>query len=73
VNKTEADRKEVQDFVGYYVGDGVKLIDEVGYIALPAATYKLVQERFEKRTTGSAFAGSGSKVGVTVSDLLAGK
>ena len=73
VDRAQADRKEVSDFVSYYVGEGVKLIDEVGYIALPAATYALVQERFTKRTTGSAFAGSGSKVGVTVSDLLAGK
>jgi phosphate transport system substrate-binding protein len=73
VNRTEAERKEVQDFVKYYVGEGVKLVDEVGYIGLPAETYKLVQERFDKRTTGSVFAGSGSKIGVTVSDLLAGK
>jgi phosphate transport system substrate-binding protein len=73
VSKTEADRKEVQDFVGYYLGDGIKLIDEVGYIALPAKTYELVRDRFAKRTTGSAFAGTGSKVGVTVHDLLAGK
>jgi phosphate transport system substrate-binding protein len=71
VNRGEADRKEVQDFVKYYVGEGTKLVDEVGYIALPASTYKLVQERFEKRTTGSVFAGAGSKIGVTVGDLLA--
>ncbi|MDB4990302.1 MAG: phosphate binding protein [Myxococcaceae bacterium] len=73
VDRASADRKEVQDFVNYYVGAGTKLVDEVGYIGLPAATYKLVQQRFEKRTTGSVFAGSGSKVGVTISDLLAGK
>ncbi|HEX5661379.1 MAG TPA: PstS family phosphate ABC transporter substrate-binding protein [Polyangiales bacterium] len=73
VSKADAERKEVQDFVGYYVGDGVKLIDEVGYIALPAETYGLVRDRFAKRTTGSAFAGAGSKIGVKVHDLLAGK
>jgi phosphate transport system substrate-binding protein len=73
VNKAEADRKEVQDFVKYYVGDGVKLIEEVGYVALPAKTYELVRDRFEKRVTGSVFAGAGSKVGVSVHDLLAGK
>ncbi len=73
VNKADADRKEVQDFVSYYIGDGVKLVDEVGYIAFPSKTYELVRDRFAKRTTGSVFAGSGSKVGVTVHDLLAGK
>jgi phosphate transport system substrate-binding protein len=73
VNRAEAERKEVQDFVKYYIGEGTKLVDEVGYIGLPSDTYKLVQERFEKRTTGSVFAGAGSKVGVIVGDLLAGK
>jgi phosphate transport system substrate-binding protein len=73
VSKSDAERKEVQDFVGYYIGEGVKLIDEVGYIGLPSETYGLVRERFAKRTTGSVFAGAGSKVGVKVHDLLAGK
>jgi len=73
VDRAAADRKEVQEFVNYYVDGGVKLIDEVGYIKLPSETYKLVQDRFSKRTTGSVFAGAGSKVGVTVNDLLAGK
>jgi phosphate transport system substrate-binding protein len=73
VNRSEAERKEVASFVDYYIGEGTKLVDEVGYIGLPADTYKLVQQRFAKRTTGSAFAGAGSTVGVKVADLLAGK
>jgi phosphate transport system substrate-binding protein len=55
------------------VGDGIKLIEEVGYVKLPADAYKLARARFEQRTPGSLFAGAGSKVGVTVTDLLAGK
>ncbi|HVZ37250.1 MAG TPA: PstS family phosphate ABC transporter substrate-binding protein [Polyangiaceae bacterium] len=70
VSRPDADRKEVQDFVDFYLGDGVKLIEEVGYIKLPADAYKLGHQRFEKRKTGSVFAG-GSKVGVTVTELLA--
>ncbi len=71
VSKAEASRKEVQDFVHYYLGGGTKLVSEVGYIALPANAYELAKKRFEARKTGSMFAGEGSKVGVTVTDLLA--
>lgn len=73
VNRAEAERKEVQQFVQYYVGDGVKLISEVGYVPLPAEAYKHAEERFDKRTTGTLFAGAGSKIGVTVTEILAGK
>jgi phosphate transport system substrate-binding protein len=73
VNRAEADRKEVQDFVHYYVGPGVKLVSEVGYIGLPSSAYELATKRFDARTTGSLFAGEGSKVGVKVTDLLSGK
>ena len=73
VDKSEAERKEVQQFVHYYVATGLKLIEEVGYIKLPDEAYKLAQARFDQRTPGSVFAGAGSKVGVTVTSLLAGK
>jgi phosphate transport system substrate-binding protein len=72
-SKSAADRKEVQDFVHFYLGQGVKLVNEVGYIALPANAYQLATARFDARTTGTLFAGSGSRVGVTVADLLSGK
>jgi phosphate transport system substrate-binding protein len=73
VSKSEAARKEVQEFVQYYLGEGTKLIQEVGYVKLPAEAYRLAQQRFEQRVPGSLFAGAGSKVGVTVTQLLAGK
>jgi phosphate transport system substrate-binding protein len=73
VRSDAAEREEVQTFVEFYLGEGVKLVNEVGYIALPASTYKLAAERFKARTTGSLFEGAGSKVGVTVADLLQGK
>ncbi len=71
VRKDEAERKEVQDFVHYYLGAGSKLVNEVGYIGLPAQAYALATKRFDARTTGSLFAGAGSKVGITVAELLA--
>lgn len=73
VNKSAADRQEVQAFVKFYLGEGVKLIEEVGYVKLPGEAYTLAEKRFTQRTPGSVFAGAGSKVGVTVTDLLAGK
>jgi phosphate transport system substrate-binding protein len=71
VSCAEANREEVQDFVHFYLGRGVKLVSEVGYIALPPKAYELATKRFDAHTTGSLFSGEGSKVGVTVTDLLA--
>ncbi len=70
VRKDEAERKEVQDFVHYYLNAGVKLVNEVGYIGLPTSAYALATKRFDARKTGTLFAGEGSKVGVTVAELL---
>jgi phosphate transport system substrate-binding protein len=72
VSKAAADRAEVQNFVHYYLEHAVNLVAEVGYIPLPASAYDLVEKRFDARKLGSLFAGQGSKVGVTVEDLLAG-
>jgi phosphate transport system substrate-binding protein len=72
VDKGAAERAEVQAFVDFYLRNATVLVEEVGYIALPKRAYDLVSERFTNRVTGSLFAGSGSKVGVTVEDLLGG-
>lgn len=70
VGRPDAERPEVKDFVKFYLTAGPKLVGEVGYIKLPQDTYALALKRFENLKTGSVFAGAGSKVGVTVSDLL---
>ncbi len=72
VSKAAAERPEVQGFVNYYLEHAATLVPEVGYIPLPASAYDLVEKRFDARKLGSIFAGAGSKVGVTVEDLLAG-
>lgn len=71
VSKQAADRAEVQQFVEFYFAHAKELVSEVGYIPLPKNAYTLAQKRFDSRTTGSVFAGKGSKVGVSVEDLLA--
>ena len=70
VSKAATDRPEVKAFVEFYLAQAPKLVPEVGYIPLPAAAYALVEKRYEERVTGSVFAGAGSKVGVTVEQLL---
>jgi phosphate transport system substrate-binding protein len=71
VSRADAERAEVKDFVRYYLSAaGRKLVGEVGYIQLPAEAYELAQKRFDALKGGSVFAGAGSKVGVTVADLL---
>ena len=73
VAKKEAERKEVAAFVDFFLKEGGPLSKEVGYIPLPDTTWVLVRKRFSSRTTGSLFGGGGSRVGVTVGDVLRGR
>ncbi|MFG1283646.1 PstS family phosphate ABC transporter substrate-binding protein [Xanthobacter autotrophicus] len=71
VNKKAADtRPEVAKFVEFYQTpkNAIELVKEVGYVPLPEAALKAFQERFKKREIGTGF--TGSKVGVSVEDLL---
>lgn len=70
VSAQGAERPEVQRFVEFYIDQVGELVPDVGYIALPAETYELVLERFQRRETGSVFGGEGSQVGVTVREML---
>lgn len=70
VARDAAERPEVQAFVSSYLHDGPRLVAEVGYVPLPTEGYALVEKRFERRVTGSVFEGGGSRVGVTVLELL---
>ena len=72
VAKDKIARPGVKGFVEFYLGDeGRPLVEEVGYIPLPDGAYTLVNKRFADQVTGSLFE-SGSKVGVTVEELLKG-
>jgi phosphate transport system substrate-binding protein len=72
VSKKAADeRPEVAQLVEYYLKEGRALVKEVGYIPLPDEAYDLAAQRFQKRQTGSLYEG-GSKIGVTVEQLLKG-
>lgn len=71
VAKNAAARPEIAAFVEYYLTKGTQLVQEAGYIPLPPKAYELALARFKGNKVGSMFAGEGSKVGVTVEDLLA--
>jgi phosphate transport system substrate-binding protein len=47
-----------------------KLVSETGYLALPEKAFDLAEKKIDARKTGSFFDG-GSKIGVSVDDLLA--
>ncbi len=69
VNEADVDRPAVRHFVDFFLGEGQRYVEEVGFIPLPKRVYQLARQRFEERKTGSVFEG-GSKVGVTVEELL---
>lgn len=72
VAKKAAERSEVKAFIDFYFEHGAKLVEEVGYIALPSKIYTLAKERFTKGTLGSVFGGDGAKVGVSVETVMSG-
>mgnify|MGYP005839611401 CR=1 FL=1 len=70
VNKSSLERPEVKAFMDFYLAteNGV-LVEEVGYIALPAAINEKARNRLNNQTTGTAFEG-GSTVGVNLNEVL---
>ncbi len=69
VNKKSAERPEVREFVEFYLRNASRLVKQVKYIPLPEKAYKLAEERFAKRKTGTVFGGE-PKTGIKVEDLL---
>ena len=70
VKADAAKKKAVSEFVNYYLSESAPLVEDVGYVAPPESAYKKVRKRFENRVTGSMFGGEGSKIGVSIDELL---
>lgn len=66
-------RPEVDAFVSFYLANAPELVPEVGYIPLPSRAYEMSTRRVTDRVTGSVFGGHGSRVGLSVEQLLAGQ
>jgi phosphate transport system substrate-binding protein len=60
---------KVRDFVQYYLSRP-DLVDEVGYVRLPANAYTVALRNFQDGKTGSVFAGRDT-IGVSIEDLMA--
>lgn len=69
VNKQALAQPAVSSFVSFYLKQAGPLSSEVGYVSLPDKIYTAASERVASGTTGSVFAGGGSKVGVTLDQL----
>lgn len=70
VSVAEAERKEVADFVGFYLRAARLVAPDVGYVPLPKRLFELAEERFDQRVTGTVFPEERSLVGLTIADLL---
>lgn len=69
VSKKAAERSEVRHFVEFYLRAARLVAPDVGYVALPESSFKLAQQRFEKRQAGSIFDGA-PIIGLTIEDLM---
>jgi phosphate transport system substrate-binding protein len=69
VNKSDNDKKEVQDFVNYYIQNAPGLSKEVGYIPLQQNLYTMVAERYKNGVEGSLYQ-KGEEGGTTLEGLL---
>lgn len=71
VKKTALDKPEVEAMARFYVApQNAKLVDEVGYVSLPASIEPKVSARITDRKVGSVFEGKGSTKDVKLEDLL---
>ncbi|MEO6422242.1 MAG: PstS family phosphate ABC transporter substrate-binding protein [Candidatus Nitrotoga sp.] len=57
VSAKAAQKNEVKEFVEFYLKQASNLVEEVKYIPLPDAAYKLALDNFMKGKTGSGFGG----------------
>jgi phosphate transport system substrate-binding protein len=69
VRDSSAKRQEIKEFVEFYLMQGASLAQEVRYIPLPEAAYKMALQRFRDGRLGSGFGGT-PEVGLPIDDLL---
>lgn len=69
VSANSAKRREVRDFVTYYINNAPKLVAEVDYVPLPRRAYDLARGIFNRNRVGTVFGGE-EAVGLTIEQLL---
>ncbi len=60
---------EIRSFVGFTVGNGLRLVERAGYIPLPADTYRLVESKLYRHILGTSFGGD-LPVGLSIGEAL---
>ncbi|MBY8978004.1 PstS family phosphate ABC transporter substrate-binding protein [Rhodobacteraceae bacterium NNCM2] len=72
VKKNALEKPEVQAYADFMMdpANGVALVSEVGYVPLPEHAFDMGKAKIAARKTGTFFEG-GSKIGVSIDDLLA--
>lgn len=69
VNAKSAKKQEVQEFITYYLKNGILITKEAGLFPLPPRAYNTMLEHFNKKRVGTLF-DSVSGVGLTIDDLI---
>lgn len=59
----------IRSFVGFTVGNGLRFVEEAGYIPLPADTYRLVETKLYRHILGTSFGGD-LPVGLSIGEAL---
>jgi phosphate transport system substrate-binding protein len=70
VKDSSAQRPEVRKFIEFYLTQGPKLVQEVGFVPLPDQASQLALSYFHANRLGTVFSGT-PEVGVKIEDLLA--
>jgi phosphate transport system substrate-binding protein len=70
VKQTAAQRPEVRKFIEFYLTQGPKLVQEVGFVPLPQEASQIALDHFHNNRLGTVFSGT-PEVGVKIADLLA--
>lgn len=69
VKDSSAHRREIQDFVEFFLSQGSRLVEEVKYIPLSDKAYAMALERFRQGKLGTGFGGK-PEVGLPVEAIL---
>ena len=69
VSEKSLEKKEVKNFIDFYMKNASKIVKEVKYIPFPDALYQANIDLISNKKTGSPFNGH-NKVGITINEMI---
>ncbi|MBO9666394.1 MAG: PstS family phosphate ABC transporter substrate-binding protein [Bdellovibrio sp.] len=69
VSEKSLAKKEIGEFVRFYLQNGASIVPEVKYVPLPANAYKIGEEHLNAKKLGTVFGGH-SEVGLKIDQLM---